>query len=72
MKEVKEYVPFDGFYDLREYDIPKQDFLKLWRVQRFLYEVEQKRRAGHIHPQIAKVRDLSAQYQQILFQYTQK
>lgn len=66
---ISQYQPLDGFYDLRAFDIPAKEFIKLWRVQKFLYNVEMQRRAGKIHPQIKEVRDFSAKYQQALFQY---
>lgn len=68
---MNDYVAIDGFYDLREFDIPKKDFMKLWGVQKFLYKVEQNRRKGFVHPQIKDVKNLSVKYQQALFQYPQ-
>lgn len=69
MKKRIHYVPLEGFYDLRAFDIPDKEFMKLWNIQRFLYQVEQERRAGKIHPQIEEVRDFSGKYQAALHQY---
>lgn len=68
-KQVKEYIPLKGFYDLRAFKIPAKVFNQLWKIQRFLFQVETERRAGKIHPQINEVRNLSGQYQSILFRY---
>ena len=69
MKKVATYEPLNGFYDLRAFAIPVKEFIKLWNVQKFLFKVEQDRRAGKIHPQIESIRDYSAKYQATLFQY---
>lgn len=58
-KKIKDYCLYDGFYDLREFDIPDKDFLKLWTVQQFLYEVEERRKRGFKHPQIQSIREMS-------------
>jgi hypothetical protein len=63
------YVPLNGFYDLRAFKIPRKQFKQLWNIQKFLYGVETQRRAGNIHPQINEIRQFSADYQQVLFQY---
>ena len=42
-----EYQPLQGFYDLRNWDIPKKDFLKLWGIQRYLFQCEQNRQIGN-------------------------
>jgi hypothetical protein len=66
------YVPYKGFYDLRCYDIPKKIFKKLWRIQKFLFKMEQKKAYyKKWHPtQWEAAKELSANYQQVLFQYT--
>jgi len=71
-KKVEDYQPYNGFYDLRDFDIPKKEFLKLWNLQQFLYQAEEQRKRGYKHPQIQGIKDLSAQYQQILFSYPEK
>lgn len=67
-----DYVPFKGFYDLRCYDMPKKIFKKLWFIQKFLFKMEQKKayyKKWH-SMQWEEAKELSANYQQILFQYT--
>lgn len=64
-----DYIGFDGFYDLRAFAIPKREFNKLAKVQSFLFSVEQRRIKGIIHPQINEIRELSANYQQVLFSF---
>lgn len=66
------YKGYKGFYDLREFDIPKKEFVKLVRIQEFLYTVETNRQKGKIHPQIEQIRQLSADYQAALFAYPSK
>ena len=75
MTVEEEYTPFDGFYDLREFDIPKKIFIKLWKVQKFLYVSEQNRKKGmyrHMKEELYKVKELSAHYQQILLSYNKR
>lgn len=68
-RDISEYTPYSGFYDLRAFDIPPKEFKKLWGIQEFLHDVEMKRRAGNKHPQIQELREFSAKYQQALFAY---
>lgn len=66
------YTPFKGFYDLRAFDIPKIEFKKLANVQEFLFISEKDRIAGkfkHNLLELDKIKQLSAEYQQILFSY---
>ena len=73
MKTEYEYTPFDGFYDLRDFDIPKKIFIKFWKVQKFLYKCEQNRKMGRylcMKEELDKVKEFSAHYQQLLFLYT--
>ncbi len=72
MMKQEEYTPFNGFCDLMELDLPKKIFIKLWKIQQFLYECEQSRKMGkylYMDEELNKVKELSAHYQQILFQY---
>lgn len=64
---VKEYTPLPGFYDLREYKLPRKVFRELAEIQRLLYSWELHRRKGYSVPR--EIRELSASYQQLLFQY---
>lgn len=66
---IKDYQPLNGFYDLRAFDLSADVFKKLFAVQKFLYDVEQGRKVGNIHPQIDEIRDFSAKYQQALFSF---
>lgn len=67
-----DYVPFKGFYDLRCYDMPKKMFKKLWYIQKHLHHMEaRKTYFKKWHPvQWEAAKELSVNYQQILFQYT--
>lgn len=69
---VDNYQPLNGFYDLRAFGIPKIDFSKLARVQQFLFHCEQNRRKGkykHDSNGLEKIKNFSAQYQQVLFSF---
>lgn len=72
MKNITEYKPFNGFYDLRDYNLPKKVFLKLWEVQEYLnYVNERKAYFRKMDPITwSKVQELSANYQQCLFSYS--
>ena len=66
-----DYKPYKGFYDLRNFDMPIKMFRKLWKIQDTLFEMNQnKEYYKEWHPaQWQKAQLLSADYQQILFQY---
>ena len=64
---MNDYEPIDGFYDLRDFNIPTKEFPKFVRVQKCLASYERARKSGtRISNQ---VKELSAQYQQALFAY---
>ena len=68
------YKPYQGFYDLREYNIPKKIFNKLWYIQDILFEMN--KNEGYYKKwhsgQWQKAQQLSAEYQNILFQMEKK
>ncbi len=71
-KNKEDYRPLKGFYDLRNWDIPKGDFLKLWGIQQYLFTCEQNRLKGRYKDnayELDKIRNLSGEYQQVLFSY---
>lgn len=72
MKKIEEYKPYKGFYDLREYNLPKEVFLKLWEIQEYLNYV--KERKDYFKKMDAntwrKAKELSAYYQRCLFDYS--
>lgn len=35
-----EYIPIKGFYDLRNFVIPKKEFEKIYKMQKFLANIE--------------------------------
>jgi len=71
VRHIAEYKPYMGFYDLRKYNLSKKIFLKLWNIQDMLYDmIIKKEYYKKWHPiQWEKAKELSASYQQILFQY---
>ena len=72
MKNITDYKPFNGFYDLRDYNLPKKEFRKLWKIQEYLHHVETNKK---YFKTMAKnmweeAKQLSANYQQCLFSYS--
>ncbi len=69
-KKIEDYKPYKGFYDLREVKLTKRLFSKLWRIQDMLSHMNE--RADYFkkwHPnQWQKAKELSAEYQHILFE----
>ena len=41
---MTEYIPIKGFYDLRDFVIPKKELEKIYRVQKFLAEIEERKK----------------------------
>ena len=74
MKSIEDYKPLKGFYDLRNYKLPKKKFITLWETQLSLSEMEKnKTYYKKWHPaQWEKAKELSAQYQFLLFMYDLK
>lgn len=71
MNEREQYIPYSGFYDLREFVLPKKLFKKLWKIQDILHHMTV--RADYFkkyHPvQWEKAKEVSANYQQILLSH---
>lgn len=68
---LSRYTPIKGFYDLRNWDIPKKDFLSLWNIQKQLasYMGKEKYFKKYEPAQWGKLKELSVLYQQALFNY---
>lgn len=73
-KYIHNYKPYKGFVDLRQYNIPKEDFSLLWKAQDFLYfSNQEKDRIKKSDPILwNKLKELSGIYQQQLFSYPLK
>ena len=71
MKNTAEYKPYNGFYDLRDYNLPKKIFIKLWNFQDYLSHVNQRKEYFKKFEKNMweKAKELSADYQQCLFSY---
>ena len=68
---IENYKPYKGFYDLRECDLPKKLFRKLWYIQNTLYEMNKNReyyKKWH-KGQYEIAKQVSADYQQRLLRY---
>jgi len=67
--EIDNYKPYQGFYDLREFKLPKKTFVLLWKFQDILSEMSEKHEYyQRWHPfQWEAAQELSAKYQSILF-----
>ena len=65
----KEYKPYKGFYDLREYDLPKKIFKKLWDTQDTLNHMVERQdyHKKFLPTQWEDAKQVSASYQHILF-----
>ena len=68
---IEDYKAYIGFYDLKDFILPKRIFIKLWRIQDLLAHMRDKAEYyKRWHPnQWQKAKEICAQYQQILFQH---
>jgi len=68
---VKKYKPYKGFYDLREYDLPKKVFQRLWNIQDMLNFMSERQDyyKEFLKTQWEDAKEISARYQQELFSY---
>jgi len=68
MKSIENYKPYKGFYDLREYDLPKKIFLKFWNIQDYLNHVNERKQYFKEMDKTTwrKALELSADYQMCL------
>ena len=69
---INDYKPYKGFYDLRQFKLKIKLFIRLWRIQDTLYEmtINQKYYKKWHPAQWEKAKELSAYYQNILFQHS--
>ena len=68
---IKDYKPFKGFYDLRKWKLPVKVFKKLWVIQELLNHYNERRVYFMKYEPVMwqEAQYLSADYQQILFEY---
>lgn len=73
-KSVRDYQPINGFYDLREYEIPEDKFVELWKIQEYLKSFDKdKITIKNIAPEFWNhLKDISGSYQQQLLSYPRK
>jgi hypothetical protein len=71
VKDIPDYRPIKGFYDLRKLDIPKKLFVKLWEIQDVLGQIqEDKDYMKEWSPaHWEKALEMAAEYHKILMQY---
>jgi len=66
--KIENYSPYPGFLDLRDYELPKRDFMRWWKVQDMLTHMQ--KRAEYFkkyHPaQWQKAQEISAEYNMII------
>ena len=71
---IKNYQPYPGFLDLRDYELSKRDFIKWWRVQDMLAHMQ--KRAEYFkkyHPaQWQKAQEISAEYNMVCMDFKVK
>lgn len=72
--DINKYKPIEGFYDLREYSLPKEIFIKLWRTQLFLKSYQDdKDKYIHTNPDLwQRLKEISGEYQHELLKYPRK
>jgi protein associated with RNAse G/E len=65
MKNIKDYHPHKGFYDLREFKLSKKTFLKLWDIQEYLNHVNERKEYYRTIDTMTwrKAQELSSYYQ---------
>ena len=70
-KSIENYQPINGFYDLREYDIPEDKFIELWKMQEYLKSFDKdKITIKSIAPEFWNhLKELSGYYQKQLLSY---
>jgi len=68
---MNKYKPYKGFYDLRNYNLPKKLFLALWDIQDMLSHMSEKEDyfKEFLPRQWEDAKEVSAKYQQVLFRY---
>jgi len=68
---MSEYIPIQGFIGLREYEIPKKEFSKLYGLQKFLADIEKNK--NHYMEFNKKsweeAKEISGKLQQAIFSY---
>lgn len=71
LERFPDYIPFPGFYDLREFNLSFTMFKKLWKIQDFLNHVaiHKEYYKKHNRTQWEKAKELSADYQRALFRF---
>lgn len=70
-KEISNYKPYHGFYDLRCFKLNNHDFKDLWIMQDLLYYCESNKELlkNKIPDLYVALKDLSATYQQDLLSH---
>ena len=73
-RKIKDYKPYKGFEDLREYNLTSEEFKKLWNIQSYLYQVSSSNmfRRQIDSRQLEKVKNLSAEYSFELMKYEKR
>lgn len=71
---IKKYIPYDGFFDLRKFDLSQKEFERLWKIQDYLYE--QSKHKDYLKTknpvQWMKLKEMSADYQAFLLSHKSK
>ena len=70
-KKTEDYKPIEGFFDLRNWKLPKKVFMSLWRTQELLNFTNKRSEyyKKFLPIEWQKAQELSANYQQLLFSY---
>ena len=65
-RDIKDYKPTNGFYDLRDFELTNKEFIRAWRVQDFLIEVRNRQDEYKNGGQWQEIQEVSAQFQMTL------
>ena len=62
--KIENYEPYPGFFDLRDYELSKRDFIRWWKVQDMLAHMQKRGEYFRkYHPaQWQKAQEISAEY----------
>lgn len=60
---INEYVSYKGFFDLRDFDLTKKEFISFWKIQDFLFDVSQRMDIYKAGFQWKDIQELAARYQ---------
>lgn len=61
--DISNYKPYKGFFDLRDFDLTKEEFISFWQAQSFLYDVNKRMDIYKKSFQWEQIKEFAARYQ---------